>query len=94
MAMTKVERQIVPANGMDSTDISSFTTENYVGIWNGSSKCFTLIKKTEATFCPVNTIGIHYTLQELDDEVYKICNEHILTVSDKSIYIFSLVDEN
>lgn len=96
MAMTKVKREIAPVNGMDFMDVMSFTTENYIGIWDERSTCFMLIQKTKKGFCPdlVDTQNVCRTLQELDDEVYSICEEHILTVSDKSTYIFSVIDEN
>lgn len=89
--MVKLIRSLAPENGMPFNDICSFHTMNYIGIWNFVADKFTLIAKSDIEFRAVNLLSCE-SLDELDGRVYAACDEHIIGVSDRSTYSFTLTE--
>ena len=83
--MIKLIRTLSPENGMNFEDIMSFQTTNYVGIWNHESESFVLMAEQDNYFCVFELHNCN-NLDELDNEVYKMCEEHIIGVSSESNY--------
>lgn len=90
--MEKVVRALRTENNMHFDEVLSFTTESYIGVWSGLHNKFVLICREDVEFNPV-LIGNPKDLQELDDAVYEECEEHIIKVSDRAYYKFTLLDE-
>ena len=87
--MAKIITTIAVENGMDFDEICSFETENYVGIWCHAHDKFMLATKSDMEFYSI-FLNTSKDLKELDDEVYKEINEHIMEVYDTSDYDFIL----
>lgn len=90
MATTKLIKTLAPANNMDFMDMLSFETESYLGLWSHTDCHFVLIEKNSPEFRPLKVLGD--TFMELDEEVFRLCNEHILYVSDNSGYKLTMCD--
>lgn len=86
--MAKVIKTLA-ADGIDFDDICSFKTENYIGIFDYSDDEFILIRK-EGNHVYLLRLSDCCDLQDLDDLVYKLCEEHIQEVFDTSDYEFIL----
>ena len=89
--MIKLTRILAPANGADFEDICSFSTKNYVGIWDHEANAFALFAKSDYEF---HCMALPYceSMDELDDAVYAKCDEHIEEVSESSSYEFRIID--
>ena len=92
MAMIKVKRTLVPANGALFDDICSFMTETCIGIYDHGREEWLLIER-EATQFDSCYLGRPNTLEELDEDVFAIIGEHIEGVSTSSAYSFALRGE-
>jgi hypothetical protein len=90
--MVKLIRTLAPENGMHFEDICSFHTMNYIGIWNHAADKYALFAKSDVEF---NLVHLTFceNLDELDDRVYAECDEHIISVSDRSTYEFALTED-
>lgn len=78
--MAKVIKTLAVEDGLDFDNITYFETEKYVGVWSFSKSKFILIKRSNDTdFNPMD-IDNCTNLQELDDEVFRLCEEHIIEV--------------
>lgn len=91
--MIKVVYTIKPENNMDITDIGSFETENYIGIYDWSYDKYALIFKSDTEFS-VKYLdeGGYGDMQELDDAVMAAVGEHIVSVSDTTRYKLEIVE--
>ena len=87
--MAKLITTIVVENGMDFDEICSFETETCVGIYSHNHNTFIVMEKSSCEFHPC-ILPVCRDLEELDNEVYKVTDEHILEVYDTSDYIFVL----
>ncbi len=87
--MAKVITTIV-AEELDFDDICSFETEHCVGIYSSQHNTFVLIQRSNCEF-NFGILPVCLSLKELDDEVYKLCDEHIVEVYDSSAYEFNLI---
>ena len=85
--MIKIIRTLTPENGMKFHDICSFETETCIGIYNHAEDRFVVIEQSGYEFNLI-TLPACATLDELDNAVYKVCNEHIIGVSENSAYEF------
>lgn len=90
--MVKLVRTLAPENGMHFEDICSFETMGHVGIWDHAAGAFVLLAKTEVEFHPALLPNCS-NLDKLDDLVYAECEEHIISVSDRSTYKIVLTEE-
>lgn len=91
--MAKVIRTLAAENGMDMGNICSFRTQNYIGIWNGTSERFILIPYEDVAFCPImlsEWVSKGDSLQALDDAVYEKTEEHIEEVFNSCKFNFTL----
>ena len=85
-------RTLAPENGMHFEDICSFETMGHVGIWDHEAETFVLLAKMEVEFRPAHLPNCS-NLDKLDDLVYAECDEHIISVSGRSIYKIVLTEE-
>ena len=83
--MVKLIHTIAPENGMDFEEICSFETKTMIGIWNHESNRFVLFAPDDIEF-HLWTLPACKSLEQLDQEVYNIVEEHIVGVSDSSTY--------
>lgn len=90
--MAKIITTLAAENGMDFNEICSFETENYIGIWCHAHDKFMLVTKSDIEFYSI-FLNTCKDLKELDDEVCKEINEHILEVYSTSDYTFVLEKE-
>lgn len=89
--MVKLIRTLAPENGMPFDEICCFHTMNYIGIWNHAADKFALFAKSDFELNLVH-LPTCENLDELDDCVYAECDEHIISVSDRSTYEFALTE--
>lgn len=89
--MVKLIRTLAPENGMRFEDIAGFRTMNYIGLWNHVIDMFALVAKSDLEFRLVHLPPCE-NLDELDDRVYAECEEHIISVSDRSTYEITLTE--
>lgn len=87
--MVKVVRTLVPEKHIPFEDIISFKTENYTGVWNYANDAYGIFKTFDNEFF-FTYLPVCKTLEELDEAVYKECEERILFVSDRCDYEFVL----
>lgn len=88
--MAKVIKTLVADDGTDFTYIKSFKTENYIGLYDSAIDNFVIIK-SEDDYFEIHRIDCElYSLEELDDVVYEICDEHIEEVFDERKYRLTL----
>lgn len=89
--MIKLIRTLAPENGMRFDDIACFQTMNYIGIWNHAADKFALVAKSDVEF---NLVHLPFcgSLDELDDCVCAECDEHIISVSDRATFEFTLTE--
>lgn len=87
--MAKIITTLSADNNMDFNEICSFKTENYIGIWNHYSDAFMLMAETD-TYFHASFLPHCNNLKELDDAVFKDCDEHIIEVFEESNYTFVL----
>lgn len=87
--MIPTVRKLSASDGTDFESIASFVTKNYVGIWNGPSRSFILLKRYDIclSICVLPECNSY---EELDELVYKECEEHILSVSESGMYTIFL----
>ena len=90
--MVKLIRTLAPENGMQFEEICSFHTMNYIGVWNHAADTFALVAKSDVEFNLVH-LPTCENLDELDDRVYAECDEHIISVSDRSAFVIALTEE-
>lgn len=96
--MAKIIKTIAIENGMGVDDINSFETENYIGIYDDSHNDFIILSKSESGGeFGIDFLGYRYgglsSLEEFDNAVFKICEEHILEVFKSSSYAITLTGE-
>lgn len=91
--MVKLIRTLAPENGMHFDYIASFHTMNYIGIWNHAADRFALVAKSDIEFRLIH-LPVCGDLDELDECVFKECDEHIIAVSERCGYEFSLTEVN
>ena len=58
--MERVIRKLTTENGMDITDVSSFETEDYVGIWDEIDDKYVLLRKSGLKYETVISKGEKY----------------------------------
>lgn len=87
--MQKVIRKLIPENNMDFEDICSFETESYIGIWNHKIDDYVVFAKSDCEFW-LHPLPTCIDLEELDNKIYDLVQEHIIGVSECSSYIFEI----
>ena len=87
--MAKIITTIAVEGEMEFDDICSFETETYIGIYSHNHNTFVVMEKSGYEFHPF-MLPICEDLVELEDEVYKLTEEHILEAYDTSKYTFVL----
>lgn len=91
--MVNVVRTIRPENNMDISDIGSFETENYIGIYHYATEKFALILKAYTMFKVFFLEEKNFNdLEELNHAVYDLTSENIERVSDSTAYEFKIVE--
>ena len=91
--MINVVRTIRPENNMDISDIGSFETESYIGIYHYATTKFALILKSHTAFEIFFLKEKNFNdLEELNHAVYDIIGENIERVSDSTAYEFKIVE--
>lgn len=90
--MQKVIRKLTPENDMDFEDICSFETESYIGIWDQMKEEYVMFAKSDYEFC-LHQLPPSIDLEELDNKVYDLVQEHIIGVSECSRYTFKIDEE-
>ena len=90
--MVKIIRTLTPENGMKFHAICSFETENHIGIYNYAEDRFVIMNQSDYGLHLI-TLPACATLDELDNAVYKVCDEHIIGVSESSTYEFVIKEE-
>ena len=88
--MIKVVNKPTPEKYIDFEDIISFSTKNYIGLWNMCSDKFVLLYKSDDELCMVEIPNFD-TFEELYEAVYEETEEYIEYVSDKCRYKIELV---
>ena len=88
--MAKVILTIAPEDGMFFEDILSFKTDTYVGLYDNVHEHFMLVKKSYGYFEPYFIDKEYGSLQQLDDIVFNLCEEHITDVYGTASYEFEL----
>lgn len=83
--MAKVVKTLVADDGLNFDYITSFKTENYIGLYNRTDGSFVLINSSDSEFY-IHHIDDCDNLEELDDEVYGVCEEHIKEVFENQHY--------
>lgn len=91
--MQKVIRKLTSENNMDFEDICSFETESYIGIWDHTNDRFVMIAKSDCEFC-LHPVVLCTDLEDLDNKVYGLTNEHIIGVSESSNYTFRIDEDD
>jgi len=83
--MVGIVRTIKPEKEMRFDDILSFETNNFIGIYDHGHCGFTLIAKQDEEF---SSMKIEYAsdLEDLDNQVFASCEEHIIGVSRNNAY--------
>lgn len=89
--MIKLIRTLAPEDGSDFEDILSFVTESYMGVWNHGSDSFVLFAASDIEL-NITELPRCRSLDELDNAVYKACEEHIEAVSRSCAYEFKLIE--
>ena len=87
--MQKVIKKLIPENNMDFGDISSFETESYIGIWSYMTDSYVVFAKSDHEFW-LHQLPPCIDLEELDDKVCDLVQEHIIGVSECSSYTFEI----
>ncbi len=77
--MERVIRKLTTENDMDITEVSSFETEDYVGIWDEIDDKYVLLRKS-GFLLSVQYIDSPENIEKLDETVHGLCNQHILNV--------------
>ena len=90
--MIKIIRTLTPENGMKFHDICSFETGTCIGIYNHAEDRFVIMKHSGYGFNLI-TLPACATLDELDNAVYKVCDEHIIGVYESSKYEFIIKED-
>lgn len=90
--MAKVIKTIAPENNMEFDRIYSFQTENHIGIWSHIDDCFLVVAKSGREFYRYEVQNCD-SLEDLDDKVFDICDEHIEDVFESGAYTFTLAEE-
>lgn len=90
--MQKVIRKLTPENNMGFEDICSFETESYIGIWDHKIGGYVVFAKSDCEFW-LHPLPICSNLEELDNKVYNLVQEHITGVSECSRYTFKIDEE-
>lgn len=90
--MVKIIRTLTPENGMKFHAIRSFETENHIGIYNYAEDRFVVMERSGYGFNLI-TLPACATLDELDNAVYKVCDEHIISVSESNTYEFIIKED-
>lgn len=88
--MSKIIRILGNEDNIDFNEITSFTTERYVGLWDYESNDYFLVAKEDIEFHPTYLSIPINSLDELDDAVYEKCEEHIDEVFDYCNYKITL----
>ena len=89
--MYEVVRKLSTIEYVPFDEILSFKTTNYIGIFNHEEYQWILFEIAN------NELYAYYlhnvsTLDELDDIVYKCCQEHIESVSTSGAYTFNIAN--
>ncbi len=90
--MQNVIRKLMPENDMDFEEICSFETLNCIGIWNHNRGRFVVFEQSDLEMWMYEVPEVK-NLEELDCEVCKLIDEHIIRVSECSNYTFK-IDED
>lgn len=89
--MQKVIRKLIPENNMDFENICSFETESYIGIWDQRQDNYVVIAKSDCEFW-LYSLSPCDDLEDLDNKVYDLVEQHIIGVSECSNYTFRIDD--
>lgn len=87
--MIELVHTLAPKEPLDISEVSSFLTATYVGIWDHQHNQYILLPKEEESLY-LHTVPSCNTYAELDQKVFGEIEEHILYVSDGSDYSIML----
>lgn len=87
--MIELVHILAPKEPLDISEVSSFFTKNYVGIWDCRNNQYALMPKENGAFY-LYLIPHCETYNELDQKVFDKIEEHILYVSEGSDYSIML----
>lgn len=92
--MVGVKRVISAADGTPYDEINSFTSENYVGVFSqyGGKDVFVVFPLDGSEF-EFSLIQAPDTLDELDQELYNLVEEHIEKVSTSNKLEISIYED-
>lgn len=90
--MQKVIKKLSAENDLSFEEICSFETINYLGIWNHNHDSYVVFEKSSRELW-LYEMSDCKSLEELDNLVYELTNEHITGVSDSSHYTFEIHEE-
>lgn len=91
--MHKVIRKLTPENNIDFENICSFETDSYIGIWDQANDTYAIMKKSDFEFW-LHQLPECTDLEDLDNKVYGLTNEHIIGVSEFSNYTFRIDEDD
>ena len=89
--MTKLIRSLACADGTSFEEILSFETETFYGVWINNVGAFGLIPKNDDYF-DITILNEVHSFDELEDEVYRTCEEHVIGVSTSSKFKMIMID--
>ena len=87
--MIELVHTLAPKEPLDISEVSSFRTATYVGIWDHQHNQYILLPDEEESLF-LHTVPSCETYAELDQKVFDEIEEHILSVSDRSDYSITL----
>ena len=89
--MTKLIRSLACADGTEFEEIQSFETETFYGIWINNTAAFGLIPNEDDYF-DITILDEVHSFDELEDEVFKTCGEHVIGVSISSKFKLTMIE--
>ena len=91
--MQKVIRKLTPENNMDFENICSFETDSYIGIRDHANDRYIMMAKSDCEFW-LHPVVQCADLENLDNKVYDLVEEHIIGVSESSNYTFRIDEDD
>lgn len=89
--MIEVVKRLEATNGLNYAHINSFETPHFVGIYSDVEDEYLLFAKDGCVFTMYH-LGLPDFLEELDDIVYSLVEEHITHVSESTSYSLRIVE--
>lgn len=89
MKMIELKRQLCPVQPLEYTELVSFRTKNYIGMYEYDSNQYVLIPVADSQL-EMSYLGDPGSYDKLDEIVFETVGEHITHVSDDGHYHFVL----